>query len=448
MVLSRRSFLVGSLGGLSALLGPKGHAQNAMNAGQYESLSFDLKAEDSAVYRIYYTYNNNALHQIYKPKLERIEFSLTNATLLEPLALRLHGYRHQIAGLKASSTLHAAMPLPSWGGSFLCRLETASGFETDWQQGGLLPLVVADATEGTFDEDVIVRLHTGEPPTDLPRDPLQAAFALPLVAKGFSVMHKSGEAPSLTFRPYSRVRLRLYNLSYSRIVALRLDGIQVSVLALDGRAVTPFLPARNLLLLAPGARTDIAFDVLPKTSESAPNTESVLRFFDRAPGSERLLMSVKSEGEPRSKRTSSLVGLPEPALPPAIPLQGALRPFLTYEKGQWRFAAQEGGAERSLTGASSSASPLFRARLGQTVVVGCANLEAAPMSVHVEGASMRLLHPLDDGWEPYWLDTMMAAGQKTVRGAFVADSPGLHRLWLQPCLPGAAGLHLQYEVFA
>ena len=44
--------------------------------------------------------------------------------------------------------------------------------------------------------------------------------------------------------------------------------------------------------------------------------------------------------------------------------------------------------------------------------------------VHLHGHSARLLDALDDGWKPYWLDTIAVAGRQTVRIAFVADNPG------------------------
>jgi FtsP/CotA-like multicopper oxidase with cupredoxin domain len=47
---------------------------------------------------------------------------------------------------------------------------------------------------------------------------------------------------------------------------------------------------------------------------------------------------------------------------------------------------------------------------------------AQPM--HLHGHVFRLLHPLDDGWEPYFLDTVQVPENKTVRIAFVADNPG------------------------
>jgi FtsP/CotA-like multicopper oxidase with cupredoxin domain len=60
--------------------------------------------------------------------------------------------------------------------------------------------------------------------------------------------------------------------------------------------------------------------------------------------------------------------------------------------------------------------------------------------VHVHGHHFRLLDRLDDGWKPYWLDTLVV-GEATERIAFVADNPGK---WLIECrmldsaAPGAA----------
>ena len=31
---------------------------------------------------------------------------------------------------------------------------------------------------------------------------------------------------------------------------------------------------------------------------------------------------------------------------------------------------------------------------------------------------------MDDGWEPYWLDTLQIPEKRTLRIAFVADNPG------------------------
>ena len=56
------------------------------------------------------------------------------------------------------------------------------------------------------------------------------------------------------------------------------------------------------------------------------------------------------------------------------------------------------------------------------------------MAVHLHGHSVRLLDRLDDGWKPFWLDTLVV-GEQTERIAFVADNPGK---WLIECRAAGA----------
>ncbi len=37
---------------------------------------------------------------------------------------------------------------------------------------------------------------------------------------------------------------------------------------------------------------------------------------------------------------------------------------------------------------------------------------------------VRLLHNLDDGWDPYWRDSVVVPDRQTKHIAFVADNPG------------------------
>jgi len=58
------------------------------------------------------------------------------------------------------------------------------------------------------------------------------------------------------------------------------------------------------------------------------------------------------------------------------------------------------------------------------VMLALVNRSAAPVVAHIHGHSVRLLDNLDDGWKPFWLDTILCVPQKTTRIAFVADNPG------------------------
>jgi FtsP/CotA-like multicopper oxidase with cupredoxin domain len=95
-------------------------------------------------------------------------------------------------------------------------------------------------------------------------------------------------------------------------------------------------------------------------------------------------------------------------LPARIDLRTALRQDLDLAK---------------LKPLNPAGAPLFTARRGRAVALTLRNGGGAPQVVHLHGHSFRHLDRLDDGWKPYWLDTMVI-GSDTERIAFVADNPG------------------------
>src|SRR5690606_2447895 len=87
----------------------------------------------------------------------------------------------------------------------------------------------------------------------------------------------------------------------------------------------------------------------------------------------------------------------------------------------------------SLAGRASdghSGPPLFSVKRGRTVMLAFENRTAWPHAMHIHGHHFRLLDNLDDGWQPYWLDTLLIARGETGRIAFVADNPGK---WMIHC---------------
>ena len=87
----------------------------------------------------------------------------------------------------------------------------------------------------------------------------------------------------------------------------------------------------------------------------------------------------------------------------------------------------------TMAGAASSGHhgpPLFSVKRGRTVMLAFVNRTAFPHGMHVHGHHFRLLDNLDDGWKPFWLDTVLVAPQATARIAFVADNPGK---WMIHC---------------
>jgi FtsP/CotA-like multicopper oxidase with cupredoxin domain len=92
-----------------------------------------------------------------------------------------------------------------------------------------------------------------------------------------------------------------------------------------------------------------------------------------------------------------------------------------------------GGQVWAVAGRASdghSGSPLFSVERGRTVMLDFPNATAFPHAMHVHGHHFRHLNARDDGWKPWWLDTVLVMPQRSERIAFVADNPGK---WMLHC---------------
>ena len=119
-------------------------------------------------------------------------------------------------------------------------------------------------------------------------------------------------------------------------------------------------------------------------------------------------------------RSAPPAGLPaNPLLPVEIGLERATRCDLAIAGG--------GAAPFAINGESLaewSAKPQLTVPLGAPVTLGYVNKTPFAQTMRLGGHVGRLLHALDDGWEPYWRDTILIAPGKTAHIAFVADNPG------------------------
>jgi FtsP/CotA-like multicopper oxidase with cupredoxin domain len=71
-----------------------------------------------------------------------------------------------------------------------------------------------------------------------------------------------------------------------------------------------------------------------------------------------------------------------------------------------------------------SSPPAFRVKPGRTVVLALTNRAAIATVFHLHGHHFRLLDRLDDGWKPFWLDTLAIEPGQTQRIAFAAEHAG------------------------
>jgi len=275
-------------------------------------------------------------------------------------------------------------------------------FEDDQKQPArALPIIAAEASQVAVDRDVVVLIEEWRLRPDgnaLPpgRDPKDATALYTVNGKtSFEISASVGE----------RLRLRFINGSQRSVLAIKLENHEVRVMALDGQPAEPF-PARNgALVLAPGARADA--------------------FVNAATSAPFLLHDGKEARQIGSLTISGRLERP-PLLPPQ-PLPPNGLPEKLDLKGALRFDVALGVAEAGWTrpaNFSTASAPTFRAKAGRTVVLALKNPAPATAVFHLHGHHFRLLDRLDDGWKPYWLDTLAIEPGQTQRIAFAATSPG------------------------
>ncbi|MCP3444720.1 multicopper oxidase family protein [Bradyrhizobium sp. CCGUVB14] len=265
-----------------------------------------------------------------------------------------------------------------------------------------LPIIAAETSPVATDRDEVLLIEewrvkpdgTALPPGRNPKDttPLYTLNG----RTSFELSASAGE----------RLRLRFINGSQRSVLAIKLESHEVQVMALDGQPAEPF-PARNgALVLAPGARADAFVD-------AATSAALVLHDGNEARPIGRLAVSGKLE---RRTPLPAPQPLPSNDLPEKLDLRGALRFDVAL-------GPVDAGWARTANFSTASA-PAFRAKTGRTVVLAVKNSGPATTVFHLHGHHFRLLDRLDDGWKPYWLDTLAIEPGQTQRIAFAATSPG------------------------
>ncbi len=220
----------------------------------------------------------------------------------------------------------------------------------------------------------------------------------------------SASSIEIAARSNERLRLRIINAGV-RIVALRFERHAPRVMAIDGLPAQSFSPTGGRVALAPGNRIDLFLDALLEPGASAP---IVLEEPDR----ETLVGKIVYG--PAAARPAPMPD-PEPLAPSRLPeridLSASAKVFTRLDDAKAWIASEP------LTSTSRLA-PLFRIRRGSAVTLAVANPTRAGRVVHPHAHHVRLLDRLDDGWKPFWLDTVLIEAGATSRIAFVADTVG------------------------
>jgi FtsP/CotA-like multicopper oxidase with cupredoxin domain len=342
---------------------------------------------------------------------EEVKVRLVNG-LDEPTALHWHGIRLPNA---MDGGAPIAGPPVAPGASFDYRFTVPDAgtfwyraMRRDQQERGLHgALIVAEPAPPPVDRDLLLLFADRRDGDGARQFTLNGAAAVDIPA-----------------RPNERLRLRFINASATQMMSARVDRHRVFVMALDGEPAEPFVSRDSRLLLGPGNRADVFIDATLPSGSIAPIAFS-------HGGGETALARIIYDGPPaRAAPLGDPVPLPANPLPERMNFSGALRVTLPID---------------GRNGAALDRIPLFAAARGRTVVMALDNRDAAAHVVHLHGHHFRLLDRLDDGWKPYWLDTIAVAGRQTTRIAFVADNPGR---WLieQHALDGPAAEVNWFEV--
>ncbi len=311
--------------------------------------------------------------------------------LAEPTAIHWHGVRVPNA---MDGVIGLTQPPVTPGASFDYRFRPPDA-GTFWyhahaagqtDRGLYGALVVEEAQGPDVDRDVVL------------------VFGMPTIPgdTNVPVMVNGTAGPDIAVSAGERLRLRLINATTTRGVALRFDDHPAWLVAVDGQPSEPFLAGNGRVALGPGSRIDLIMDARHNGGTTYP-----ILAVGRDEVSIARLVYAKDGNAAAAARTAP-APLPPNPLPARIDLRTALRLDLTL------------GDAKPL---DVTARPLFAARRGRAVALALRNPSAHPHVVHVHGHAFRHLDRLDDGWKPYWLDTIVVGGD-TERIAFVADNPG------------------------
>ncbi|MCJ2035411.1 multicopper oxidase family protein [Methylobacterium sp. J-068] len=397
-----------------------------------------LKPEPAAATPVW-CFDGKAPPPVVRVKLgETVRLKVENKTD-KPLSLHWHGVRNQnpmdgVGGVTQGPIAPGAdftyAFVPPDAGTFLIRPLVVGGSSEPSGRGLAGALVVEEASPPAVDQDLTLLMQDWRLDDDAGLMAFgQTAFAASSGRLGSLVTLNGIPVPApITARPGSRLRLRLGNVCNARGTRIRFDGVKVYVLAVDGQPTDTFEPLRATLPFPPGTRYDLMLD-LPMEAGATGSITALI-------GNGIALATLTLAGAPVTPARPPITKMAENKLLPAeVKLQNAVRRDVTITGGA-RIEKDKPTAEPAYAGdpnrvwavngtsGAAGQAPLFSVKRGQVVVLAIRNETAFPQALHLHGHAFRLLHPLDDGWEPYWLDTFQLLESRTARIAFRADNPG------------------------
>ena len=316
----------------------------------------------------------------------------------EPLAAR----PPLAAGAKETS----AIPLRH-AGTFLCDLRLLGDGQA--RPSAARALIVAESEPVAVDRDEVFLIE------DWRLRPDGTAIAPGIDPKDTTPLYtvNGRTTPDIPARAHERLRLRFINGCQRAVIAVKIEGHDVRVMALDGQPAEPF-PARNGAHRARAGRPGRRLHRCRRRRRARHRRSCCMtaRRPARSPG----------WSPPANHRSGDA---PLPRATRCHPT--ACRPSSTSKTPCASIVTLGGRASRLGDGLRTSqrpAAPAFRAKAGRTVVLALTNRGEISNRFHLHGHHFRLLDRLDDGWKPFWLDTIAIEPGQTQRIAFAADHAG------------------------
>jgi FtsP/CotA-like multicopper oxidase with cupredoxin domain len=290
-------------------------------------------------------------------------------------------------------------------GTFLCDLRLLGDGQA--RPSRALALVVEESEPVAVDRDQVLLIE------DWRLRPDGTAIAPGIDPKDATPVYTINGLPTLDIaaRGNERLRLRFVNGCQRSVIAIKIEGHDVRVMAIDGQPAEPFSARNGAVVLAPGTRVDAFVD-----ATAPPGAISSILLHDGKEARPIARLVASSEPAIRAAPLPSAPALPSNGLPAQLDLKNALRFDVALGGPQTDWARPAAFA--------ATAPPAFRAKAGRTVVLALTNRAGIATVFHLHGHHFRLLDRLDDGWKPFWLDTLAVDPGQTQRIAFSAEHAG------------------------
>jgi FtsP/CotA-like multicopper oxidase with cupredoxin domain len=321
---------------------------------------------------------------------------IDGAASAEPLLAR--------AALASGTRETFVIPL-AHAGTFLCDLRLLGDGQA--LPSAAIPLVVGERETVTVDRDEVFLIE------DWRLRPDGTAIAPGVDPGDTRLLYTINGRITLDIpaRVNERLRFRFINGCQRNVIAVKIEDQDVRVMALDSQPAEPFQARNSALVLAPGGRADVFIDVA-----APPGAVSSILLHDGKQPHPIARLVTSPEPPIRAAPLPAAPALPSNGLPARLDLKNALRVDLALGGPQADWVSPASFA--------SSAAPAFRAKAGRTVVLALTNRAGIAEVFHLHGHHFRLLDRLDDGWKPFWLDTLAVEPGETQRIAFAAEVAG------------------------